>query len=44
MVKWISRYILSTVEVGQTIEQDKNLGQLIIYMDSDFASDLDKHR
>ena len=41
-VKWILRYILNTVDVGLTFQQD---GQLIVgYCDSDYASDLDKRR
>ena len=41
-VKWILRYILNTVDVGLTFQQDDQL--IVGYCDSDYASDLDKRR
>lgn len=35
--------MLGTVDVGLKFEQDKNLDQIEGYVDSDFASDLNKH-
>jgi hypothetical protein len=44
--KWILRYILGAVDVGLKFEQVKNgLDQILVgYVDSDYASDLDKRR
>jgi hypothetical protein len=44
-VKWILRYLRSTVDVGLVFEQDESLGRCIVgYCDSDYAGDLDKRR
>lgn len=42
VVKWTSRYILGIVDIGLKFEQDKNFGQWVGYVDSNFACDLDK--
>ena len=45
IMKWILRYILNTVDVGLIFERDDNLGQCVIrYVDSDYASYLDRHQ
>ena len=42
-VKWILRYIHSTTDIGLKFERDDRLGQnLVGYVDSDYAGDLDK--
>ncbi|KAG8492742.1 hypothetical protein CXB51_010463 [Gossypium anomalum] len=44
-VKWILRYIKKTVDVGLLFKQHNTLGKCVIgYVDSDYASDLDKRR
>lgn len=44
-MKWILRYIQKTVNVGFLFEPDDTLGQGVIgYVDSDYASNLDKRR
>ena len=44
-MKWILRYIQKTVNVGLLFERDNTLGQDVIgYVDSDYASNLDKRR
>jgi len=44
-VKWILRYIHSTTDIGLKFERDDRLGQnLVGYVDSDYAGDLDKCR
>ena len=44
-MKWILRYILNTVDVGLVFQHDGSLGQQMIgYVDSDYAGDLDKCR
>ena len=43
--KWILRYILGTVDLGLKFEKDDSVERhLVGYVDSDYASDLDKHR
>ena len=44
-VKWILRYIHGTTDIGLKFERDDRLGQnLVGYVDSDYAGDLDKRR
>ncbi|KAH9800324.1 hypothetical protein KPL71_000620 [Citrus sinensis] len=44
-VKWILRYIKKTMDVDLLFERDDTLGQGVIgYVDSDYASNLDKRR
>ena len=43
VVKWNQRYIWKTVDVGLLFQRNDTLGQGVIeYVDSDYASDLDK--
>lgn len=39
----ILQHILGTMVVALKFEQDKDLGQLLGYVDTDFAGYLDKH-
>jgi len=44
-VKWILRYIHSTVDVGLVFQQEDSLGQSLVgYCDSDYARDLNKRQ
>ena len=43
-VKWILRYIHGTVDVGLKFQRDDMSKQLVGYVDSDYAGDLDKRR
>ena len=44
-VKWILRYILGTVDVGLLFQRRVEVGKNVVgYVDSDFAGDLDKRR
>ena len=44
-VKWILRYIQKTMDVSLLFERDDTLGPNVIgYVDSDYAGDLDKRR
>ncbi|KAG8499730.1 hypothetical protein CXB51_006318 [Gossypium anomalum] len=44
-VKWTLRYIQKTMDVGLLFKQDTTLGKGVIgYVDSNYASDLDKRR
>lgn len=43
-IKWILQYILYTMDIGLKLEQDKDLGQLMGYVDSNLVGDLDTSR
>ena len=43
VVKWILQYLLKTIDVGLVFERGDTCNQYaIVYVDSDYAGDLDK--